>query len=47
MINHLCCHGQRFLIDLIVAKNFHLAAEQLRRALFLFTTRDGRFRRRS
>ena len=32
MSNHLRGHGDGFLVDLIVAKNFHLAAEQLRGA---------------
>lgn len=29
-INHPCCHGYCFLVDLIIAEYFHLAAEQLR-----------------
>src|SRR5437867_3878695 len=32
MGNHPCDHGNSFLVDLIVAKNLHLAAEQLRGA---------------
>lgn len=30
MANHACCHGQDFLINLIVAEYLHLATKQLR-----------------
>ena len=46
-LNHFCSDGKRFLINLIVAKNFHLAAEQVRAAAIPYRQEATALRLRS